>query len=170
MFARKNRVSAAFYDFFRKKTLFLRLYLKAESTNTIKSNHHITCRCRFVHESEESRPERAGLTTETLLCSAEFAIRLWNKWEFVARPMVACYRRDARIPTAERQVMRSRRDARIPTAEKSLVFCSKASFLRHSFLSLCDNGSYKLPFFDAAKFLRPFGSKRTKFERQIRQN
>jgi len=25
-------------------------------------------------------------------------------------------------------------------------------------------------FFDAAKFLRPFGSKRTEFERQIRQN
>jgi hypothetical protein len=40
-------------------------------------------------ESEESRPERAGLTTETLLCSAEFVIRLWNKWEFAARPSEA---------------------------------------------------------------------------------
>ena len=48
MFARKNRVSAAFYDFFSKENSFLRLYLKAESTNTIKYNHRITYRCRLL--------------------------------------------------------------------------------------------------------------------------
>ncbi len=40
-------------------------------------------------------------------------------------------------------------DARIPTAKKSVTYNSAFT---HNILSLCDNGSYKLPFNDAAEF------------------
>ncbi len=79
MFARKNRVSAAFYDFFRKKTLFLRLYLKAESTNTIKATNRIPCKCRLLCVSLKNHALKGQDSLPKPYGQAEFAIRLLGK-------------------------------------------------------------------------------------------
>ena len=64
--------------------------------------------------------------------------------EFVARTPFACYRRDARIPTTEKSCAKPR--------ECKSFHRRKSRYVVRNILSLCDNGSCKLPFSDAAEF------------------